>query len=67
MGLEREIESIKKRLKRIAPIKNAPKLKMNIFNEADYKNKKIPLSQSLWELNLVIEEKREYFTKQEEK
>ena len=58
MGLEREIESIKKRLKKIAPVKNAPNLKMNIFNESDYKDKKIPLSQSPWELNLVIEEER---------
>jgi len=34
-------------------------LKFNIFNESDYKNKKIPLSESQWELNLIIEEKPE--------
>ena len=34
----------------------APKL--NIFNESDYKDKKIPLAQSQWEMNIVIEEKR---------
>ena len=58
MGLERELEAMRRRLNRVAPIKSPPELKFNIFNESDYKNKKIPLAQSQWEMNIVIEEKR---------
>ena len=63
MGLERELESLKKRLRRQIPLVSTPKLKMNIFNEADYKDKKIPLSSSPWELNLIIEDKPEGWDK----
>ena len=63
MGLDRELEAMRRRLNRIAPIKNPPELKMNIFNESDYKTKKIPLSDSKWELNLIIEEKPENWGK----
>ena len=57
MGLERELEAMRRRLNRIAPSVSPLELKFNIFNESDYKNKKIPLSESKWELNLIIEEK----------
>ena len=42
MGLERELEAMRRRLNRVAPIKSPPELKFNIFNESDYKNKKNP-------------------------
>ena len=63
MGLERELEAMRRRLNRVAPIKSPPELKFNIFNDSDYKNKKIPLSESQWELNLIIEEKPENWGK----
>ncbi len=67
MGFDRELEAMRKRLNRIAPLKSPPELKLNIFNESDYEHKKIPLSQSSWELNLIIEEKpQNWGTKQEE-
>ena len=59
MGLDRELEAMRRRLNRIAPLKSPPKLKFNIFNESDYKNKKNPLAESQWELNLIVEEKPE--------
>ena len=63
MGLDRELEAMRRRLNRIAPIKSPPELKMNIFNESDYKTKKIPLSDIMCELNLIIEEKPENWGK----
>ena len=57
MDLSRDIDSYKRRLNKIVPVKNPPKLKMNIFTEEEWNNKK-PTSKSQWELNLVIEEKR---------
>ena len=57
MDLTRDIDSYKRRLNKIAPRVDPPKLKMNIFTEEEWNNKK-PTSKSQWELNLVIEEKR---------
>ena len=57
MGLERELEAMRRRLNRIAPIKSPPELKMNILTQQEWNNKK-PTDQSQWELNLIIEEKR---------
>ena len=57
MDLTRDIASFKRRLIRVAPRVDPPKLKMNIFTEEEWNNKK-PTSKSQWELNLVIEEKR---------
>ena len=57
MDLTRDIDSFKRRLNKIAPVKNPPTLKMNIYSEEEWNNKK-PTSKSQWELNLVIEEKR---------
>ena len=59
MSLDREIASMRRRLKKVLPIASPPALKLNIFQESDYKHKKIPLSQSPWELNLIIEERPE--------
>ena len=56
MGLERELEAMRRRLNRIAPIKSPPDLKMNILTEEEWNNKK-PTEQSQWELNLIIEDK----------
>ena len=57
MGLHRELEAMRRRLNRIAPVKSPPELKMNIYSEEEWKNKK-PTSKSQWEIDLVIEEKR---------
>ena len=57
MGLDREIEALRRRVKRIAPIAAPPELKMNIYSEEEWNNKK-PTSKSQWELDLIIEEKR---------
>ena len=56
MGLERELEAMRRRLNRIAPIKSPPDLKMNILTQQEWNNKK-PTDQSQWELNLIIEDK----------
>ena len=57
MGLDRELEAMRRRLNRIAPIKNPPELKMNIFTEEEWNNKK-PIEKDQWALTLIIEEKR---------
>ena len=57
MGLDRELEAMRRRLNRIAPIKNPPELKMNIFTEEEWNNKK-PIEEDQWALSLIIEEKR---------
>ena len=59
MSLDREIASMRRRLKKVLPIASPPELKMNIFQESDYKHKKIPVSQSPWEINLIVEAKLE--------
>ena len=66
MGLDRELEAMRRRLNRIAPIKSPPELKMNKFPKKipwSSIEKKIPLSDSKWELNLIIEEKPENWGK----
>ena len=57
MDLTRDIDSFKRRLNKIAPVKNPPTLKMNIYSEKEWNNKK-PTSKSQWELDLIIEEQR---------
>ena len=57
MDLTRDIDSFKRRLNKIAPVKNPPTLKMNIYSEEEWNNKK-PTSKSQWELDLIIEGKR---------
>ena len=56
MDLTRDIDSFKRRLNKIAPVKNPPTLKMNIYSEEEWDNKK-PTSKSQWEIDLVIESK----------
>ena len=57
MDLSRDIDSFKRRLKKIIPAVNPPKLKMNIFTEEEWNNKK-PIEKDQWALTLIIEEKR---------
>ena len=57
MDFSRDLDAYKRRLNKIAPAVNPPELKMNIYSEEEWNNKK-PTRQSKWELNLVIEEKR---------
>ena len=47
MDLTRDIDSYKRRLNKIVPVKNPPTLKMNIFTEEEWNNKK-PTKPSLW-------------------
>ena len=58
MRLDNQINALQRRANKIIKVVNPPELKLNIFNESDYKDKKIPLAQSQWEMNIVIEEKR---------
>ena len=58
MRLDNQINALQRRANRIIKVVNPPELKLHIFNESDYKDKKIPLAQSQWEMNIVIEEKR---------
>ena len=57
MGLRSQIESAERRLNKVLPVVAPPTLKMNIYTEEEWNNKK-PTDQSQWELNLIIEEKR---------
>ena len=58
MRLDAQINALQRRANKIIKVVNPPELKLHIFNESDYKDKKIPLAQSQWEMNIVIEEKR---------
>ena len=55
MGLERELEALRRRVKRVAPIAAPPELTVHVFKE-DEKN---PTSGSQWELSIMIENKKE--------
>jgi len=54
MGLERELEAIRRRVRKIAKVENPPELKMHIYQEGE----KNPTSGSPWELSIMIEKKR---------
>ena len=58
MRLDNQINALQRRANKIIKVVNPPELKLHIFNESDYKDKKIPLAQSQWEMNIVIEENR---------
>ena len=62
MDLTRDIDSIKRRVRKIAKAENPPELSLRIFTEEEWNNKK-PTDQSQWELNLIIEEKRPLIVK----
>ena len=55
MGLERELEAIRRRVRKIAKVENPPELKVHVFNEGE----KNPTSGSPWELSIMIENKKE--------
>ena len=57
MDLTRDIDAAKRRLNKIAPKVNPPELKMNIYSEEEWNNKK-PIEEDQWALSLIIEEKR---------
>ncbi len=63
MDLSRDIEAAKRRLNKVAPKVNPPKLTMNVYSEEEWNNKK-PTDKSQWELNLVVEAKRPYIENQ---
>ena len=57
MGLRSQIESAERRLNKVIPGVAAPTLKMNIYTEEEWNNKK-PIEEDQWALSLIIEEKR---------
>jgi hypothetical protein len=54
MGLEREIEALRRRVRRVAKVENPPQLSVHVFNEGE----KNPTGDSPWELSIMIEKKR---------
>ena len=42
MGLERELEALRRRVQRVAPVASPPELKIHVFQEG----KKIPLAEA---------------------
>ena len=57
MGLRSQIESAQRRLNKVLPVVAPPTLKMNIYTEEEWNNKK-PIEEDQWALSLIIEEKR---------
>jgi|TARA_Y100000991_G_scaffold201315_1_gene174260 hypothetical protein len=57
MGLRSQIESAERRLNKVLPVVAPPTLKMNIYSEEEWNNKK-PIEEDQWALSLIIEEKR---------
>ena len=57
MGLRSQIESAERRLNKVLPVVAPPTLKMNIYTEEEWNNKK-PTEEDQWALSLIIEEKR---------
>ena len=55
MGLERELEALRRRVQRVAPVASPPELKIHVFQEG----KKNPTSGSQWELSIMVESKKE--------
>ena len=57
MGLRSQIVSAERRLNKVLPVVAPPTLKMNIYTEEEWNNKK-PIEEDQWALSLIIEEKR---------
>ena len=57
MGLRSQLESAERRLNKVLPDVAPPTLKMNIYSEEEWNNKK-PIEEDQWALSLIIEEKR---------
>ena len=62
MGLRSQIESAERRLNKVLPVVSPPTLKMNIYTEEEWNNKK-PIEEDQWALSLIIEEKRPLIVK----
>jgi len=54
MGLDREIDALRKRLNRIVPIAVPPTLLMHVFRQGE----KNPTGGGPWEMSLMIENKK---------
>ena len=65
MGLRSQIESAERRLNKVLPVVAPPTLKMNIYTEEEWNNKK-PIEEDQWALSLIIEEKRPLIDKSSE-
>ena len=57
MGLSSQIDAAERRLNKVLPVVAPPTLKMNIYSEEEWNNKK-PIEEDQWALSLIIEEKR---------
>ena len=57
MSLSSLIDSAERRLNRVLPVVAPPTLKMIIYTEEEWNNKK-PIEEDQWALSLIIEEKR---------
>ena len=57
MSLSSLIDSAERRLNKVLPVVAPPTLKMNIYTEEEWNNKK-PIEEDQWALSLIIEEKR---------
>ena len=57
MGLRSQIESAERRLNKVLPVVAPPTLKINIYTEEEWNNKK-PIEEDQWAVSLIIEEKR---------
>ena len=57
MSLSSLIDSAERRLNKVLPVVAPPTLKMNIYSEEEWNNKK-PIEEDQWALSLIIEEKR---------
>ena len=57
MSLSSLIDSAERRLNRVLPVVAPPTLKVNIYTEEEWNNKK-PIEEDQWALSLIIEEKR---------
>ena len=53
MGLRSQIESAERRLNKVLPVVAPPTLKMNIYTEEEWNNKK-PIEEDQWALSLII-------------
>ena len=57
MSLDLQIDTARRRLVKVLPVVAPPTLKMNIYTEEKWNNKK-PIEEDQWALSLIIEEKR---------
>ena len=53
MGIDAQIDSVRRRLNRLAPVLSPPELTVHVYQEGN----KNPTSGSQWELSIMVENK----------